>query len=216
MKPAQPTVLLIARGLVHPTWLACRILKRALEATPGLRFRSAASLEILPRIDMETIQSAAIYFHHKHLSPAALERLDGFLRQGGGLLAVHGAAASFKTEPRYHAILGGRFVGHGAVAHFEVQPVPGEEGIFAGIGSFTVRDELYRHEYDPSSQVHFTTPVGTGQEPVVWTRRHGEGRICYCSLGHTAGVLRHTSVIELLQRGLRWVSGLDPQGKEAL
>jgi type 1 glutamine amidotransferase len=213
MEDHPPAALLILRGLVHPTWLACLRLRRILEATPSLQLQRASSLEVLPRLSMDQVHSLVIYFHHRRLSPSAMESLDAFIRQGGGLLAVHGASASFKTERSYHEILGGRFIGHGSVAEFEVQPVHGQEGVFEGVGSFSVRDELYRHEFDPANQVHFSTPVGTEQEPIVWTRIHGDGRVCYCALGHKAQVFRHPAVIEILQRGLLWVSGFDAHGK---
>ena len=213
MNQKPKNTLLILRGLVHPTWLACRRLQQVFEATPGFEFLYDRNLESLLRLDPSQITSLALYFHHKRISPAALDRLDELIRNGLGLLAVHGAAASFKTEPRYHAILGGRFIGHGPVTQFEIQPSPGQH-IFRGIGSFNLRDELYRHEYDPSNEVHFFTSVGEEQEPVVWTRRHGEGRICYCSLGHTSKTFQHPAVIEILRQGLMWVSGEDALRKE--
>jgi type 1 glutamine amidotransferase len=81
--------------------------------------------------------------------------------------------------------------------------------MFQGIGSFQLRDELYRHEFEPSNEVHFYTSVDGEQEPVVWTRLHGEGRVCYCSLGHVSRTFQHPTVIEILRRGLMWVSGID-------
>ena len=38
---------------------------------------------------------------------------DGFVRAGGGVLAIHSATASFKGSPAYFEVLGGRFVGQG-------------------------------------------------------------------------------------------------------
>jgi type 1 glutamine amidotransferase len=67
-----------------------------------------------------------------------------------------------------------------------------------------VRDELYRHDYDPDNLIHFHTSVGGEREPVVWTRFWGQGRVCYCALGHTVGSMRHPQVQQILQRGLRW------------
>ncbi len=208
MDPRSNQSLLILHGLVHPTWLACRRLRRVLETTPGLQFQHARNLESLLQIDLSQLSSLVLYFHHKQISRAALERLDEFVRGGAGLLAVHGAAASFKSEPGYHQIIGGRFIGHGPVARFEVRPKPDQQ-LFRDIGSFQIRDELYRHEFEPSNEVHFFTSVDGEQEPVVWTRRHGEGRVCYCSLGHTSQVFRHPAVFKILRRGLMWVSGVD-------
>jgi type 1 glutamine amidotransferase len=199
----ETSVLLVSAGIVHPSLPARFLLQRALAAMPGYRFRRVASLEALP--SQPSFQAIVLYVHHETISPSALEELDSFLRQGGGLLAVHAASASFMEEPRYFELLGGRFVEHGPVESFEVQPAEPQSTIFPGIPPFMVIDELYRHQYDPGNLVHLTTTVGSEREPVVWTRNHGSGRVCYCSLGHTLDAMRRPEVWQILQRGLAWV-----------
>jgi type 1 glutamine amidotransferase len=194
--------LLISAGLVHPSLPARFLLRRALAAMPGYRFQRVASLEALP--SQPSFRAIVLFVHQETVSAAALERLDHFLRQGGGLLAIHAASASFREEPCYFEILGGQFVEHGPVESFEVQPTEPQSDLFAGIPPFSVTDELYRHEYDPGNQIHFTTTVGEEHEPVVWTRSHGSGRVCYCSLGHTLNAMRRPQVWQILQRGLAW------------
>lgn len=202
----ETPVLLISDGLVHPSLLGRFWLRRALTALPGYLFRRVASLEALPRLPLDSFRAVVLYVHHPTLSPAALECLDAFLGRGGGLLAVHAASASFKEEPRYYDILGGRFVGHGPVEEFVVQPTASQDEVFAAIPEFSVRDELYRHEYDTANRIHFYTALGDEREPVVWTRRRGQGRVCYCALGHTASAMHHPRVQQILQSGLAWVS----------
>ena len=169
---------------------------------PGYRFRRVASLEALPA--QPAVRAIVLYIHHETVSADALEALDTFVRQGGGLLAVHAASASFKGASRYFDLLGGQFVEHGPVESFEVRPAEPQSDLFAGIPPFSVTDELYRHEYDPGNLIHFTTTVGDEREPVVWTRSHGSGRVCYCSLGHTLDAMRRPEVWQILQRGLAW------------
>jgi type 1 glutamine amidotransferase len=202
-------ILLVSDGLVHPS-LLCRFwLRRALTALPGYRFVRVASLEALPGLPLDSFRAIVLYVHHSTLTVTALECLNAYLERGGGLLAIHSASASFTEEPRYHAILGGRFVEHGPLEEFVVQPsAPGDE-VFGGIPGFSVRDELYRHEYDAANRIHFHTVVGEEHEPVAWTRRRGQGRVCYCALGHTVRAIRHPQVQQILQRGLAWVSTED-------
>jgi type 1 glutamine amidotransferase len=169
---------------------------------PGYHFQRAASLEGLPA--RSPVGAIVLYMHQETISAAALEKLDSFVRQGGGLLAVHAASASFKGESRYFEILGGQFVEHGPVESFEVRPAEPQSDLSAGIPPFSVTDELYRHAYDPGNHIHFTTTVGDEREPVVWTRNHGSGRVCYCSLGHTLDAMRRPEVWQILQRGLAW------------
>jgi type 1 glutamine amidotransferase len=202
----ETPVLLVSDGLVHPSLLGRFWLRRALAALPGYRFRRVASLESLVGLPPDSFRAIVLYVHHKTLSPAALERLDVFLSQGGGLLALHSASASFEDEPRWHDILGGRFDHHGPVEEFVVQPVSSDDEVFGDIPGFSVRDELYRHAYDAGNQIHFCTVVGDEREPVVWTRYRGQGRVCYCALGHTASVMREPYVQQILQHGLGWVS----------
>jgi type 1 glutamine amidotransferase len=202
-------VLLVSDGLFHPS-LPCRFwLRRALTALPGYRFAHASSLEALPRLSPDSFRAIVLYLHHDTLSAAALDCLDAYLERGGGLLAIHSASASYKEEPRYHEILGGQFETHGPVEEFAVQPSASEDEVFRDIPGFSVRDELYRHEYDPANRIHFHTSVGEEREPVVWTRRQGQGRVCYCALGHTVGAVRHPQVLQIMHRGLAWVSGVE-------
>jgi type 1 glutamine amidotransferase len=200
-------VLLVSDGIVHPSLLARFWLRRALSAMPGYRFQRAASLEVLPHLSAGSFAAIVLYVHHTTLSPAALKHLEDFLQEGGGLLALHSASASFTHEPGYYQILGGRFVNHGPVEPFWVQPATPQDEIFGEIPEFSVRDELYRHEYDAANRVHFYTTVGETREPVVWTRRQGRGRVCYCALGHTLSVMRQPQVHQIIQRGLAWVGG---------
>ena len=211
-------IVLVSAGLFHPSLLARFWLRRALSSppvpgainVPRYGFHRIASLEALPRVwRLDSYPAIVLYVHHPTLSPSALEPLEWFLRAGGGLLAVHSASASYKEEPRFYEILGGRFVEHGPVEEFTVQPSAPEDEVFDGIPAFSVRDELYRHEYDPTNRIHLHTVVGGEREPVVWTRRWGQGRVCYCALGHTVGAVRHPQVQQILRRGLAWVSGAE-------
>jgi type 1 glutamine amidotransferase len=173
----------------------------------GYRFQRVASLEALPGLKAESFRGMVLYIHHETISPAALESLEGFVRQGGGLLAVHSASASFKQEERYLDILGGSFREHGPIERFRVEPVVDQDEVFDAISAFSVTDELYRHDYDPDNRIHFHTPVGEEHEPVVWTRRYGQGRVCYCALGHTVSTMHHPQVQQILRRGLGWACG---------
>lgn len=202
----ETPVLLVSDGLVHPSLPGRFWLRRALTALPGYRYRRVASLESLVGLPPDSFRAIVLYVHHNILSPAALESLDLFLSQGGGLLALHSASASFKDEPRYYDILGGQFVHHGPVEEFIVQPAAPQDEVFGAMTPFSVRDELYRHEYDPANRIRFYTAVGGEREPVVWTRHWGRGRVCYCALGHTLGAMRHPHVHQILQRGLAWVA----------
>lgn len=196
-------VLLVTDGLVHPPLAGRLALHRTLRRLPGFSFRHVSSLERLPA-DLSSCTALVLYYHHKTLSAGALERLEGFVRNGGGVLAIHSATASFKETPAYFDILGGRFTGHPPVQRLEMRRV--RDDVFGEVEPFAVRDELYFHELRPDVTVHFVVSHQGEEIPVVWTYRYGRGRVCYAAPGHTAASMFNGAYQRLLQRALRWVT----------
>ncbi len=196
-------VLLVTSGIFHPPILGRMALHRSLEQLEGFSFTHVSSLAKLPA-DLKSYSSLVLHYHHKTFSKLALLKMQEFVGQGGGILAIHAATASFKNTMPYFEILGGRFTGHGRVEKIEVQKIRDE--IFEGIGNFTVRDELYLHDLQPEIDVHFTARQQGKNVPVVWTCRYGQGRVCYAGPGHTTASMQNRTYQRLLQRGLVWVS----------
>jgi type 1 glutamine amidotransferase len=185
------------------------LLRQSLQRMPGYAFQQIRSLEALPA-DLHAISALVLHFHHKQISPLALDRLSAFTANGGGILAIHAATASFKQSNAYFDILGGRFSGHAAVAPFQLQRR--SDAIFGDVADFTVRDELYQHTLKPGIQVHFSANQAGQEIPVVWTSIYGKGRVCYACPGHLSATMRHPEYQKLLQRGLAWVCTHDPSG----
>lgn len=202
-------VLLVFDGLIHPSLAARRSLEGYLRSLPGYTFRRARSVEALAKTDPTVFRAVVLYYHHKHISPGALAALRLFLQDGGGVLALHSAAASFKDCPEYFRLLGGRFVHHAAVQPVTLRPVENTR-LFAGMAAFSIRDEFYRHEVYPGSAVHFFAEADGAREPFVWSREEGAGRVLYAAPGHTADALRSHQVREVLRRGLAWLCRMEP------
>ncbi|MCX6032504.1 MAG: ThuA domain-containing protein [Chloroflexi bacterium] len=201
---------MISSGIFHPPLVGRLHLWRGLAAPPGVRLHHAGSIEALVGVKPGAFSAIVLYYHCKTLSPAALAALDRFARAGGGILAMHSATASFKNDPAYFDILGGRFTGHPPVGRVEIRPVSEADEVFGAIAPFTVTDEAYRHDLRDDIRVHFVArceETGDGQLPLVWTRRHDAGRVCYVGPGHRAASLRHPCMVSILQRGLAWVCG---------
>lgn len=205
-------VLLVSTGIFHPSMRARAALWSALRGVEEADFRQAATLEALPRVlDAGFVPHAVVLFiHQQKISERALGALERYVDGGGGVLAVHSATASFKQQPRYFHVLGGRFTGHGPVETFTASPVTGATGPFDGLGAFTVRDELYLHELLPGVTAHYTAHCGGVETPVVWSYQRGGGSVCYACPGHLSASLREPVVVEILRRGLRWAAGIVP------
>lgn len=195
-------VLLVTDGFLHPPLMGRLVLHKALKQLNGFSFVHVSSLEKLPA-DLSSFAALVLHYHHKTISDLALKRLDGFVTNGGGVLAIHAATASFKETMPYFNILGGRFIGHGKVESFQVKRV--KDGVFDGISDFVVKDELYIHELEPDIEVHFTAKHAAKDIPVVWTYLYGKGKVCYAVPGHTTSTMNNPAYQEILRRGLQWV-----------
>ena len=137
--------------------------------------------------------------------------------QGGVGLAGHhgGMADAFRQCVEYQFMVGGQWVAHpGNIIDYRVDVVRPDDPIMHGIAGFPYRSEQYYMHVDPSNEVLATTTF-SGEHaywidgvtmPVVWKRRHGEGRVFYSSLGHQAREFEVPEMRTMLRRGMNWAA----------
>ena len=138
------------------------------------------------------------------------------IASGVGLAGCHGGMCSAFNSVLWHFITGGKWVAHPGDNDVEyvVNIRKGSSPIVEGISDFTVRTEQYYMHVDPANEVLATTrfPTVEGYHstnnavdmPVVWTKRWGNGRVFYNSLGHNAKVFDIPEAKELMRRGFLW------------
>ncbi len=199
-------VLIVSDGRIHPPILGRLWLHNILSGMRGYKFARVNSMEELPKIDLSGFHSLVLYFHHKRITEPALDAFNDFVAGGGGVLALHSVTASFKDTDRFSGILGGKFSDHGPVKTFDLCPVSSETKIFEKVPEFRVKDELYFHDIQPDIEIHFTTTLDGQSIPMIWTRTHGKGRVCFASPGHRAASLLIPEYQCVLTHGLTWVS----------
>ena len=141
--------------------------------------------------------------HAFRMAPGRMQRLAGWVREGGRLLAMHTAVICFDTEPEWLNLLGGGWR-WGASHH----PPRGPLRIApTGAEAFDLVDEAYHH-LSPAADVEIlaTCDAGEGAQPVAWTRRYGAGRVAVDTLGHdrqSLDTLGHALLIDGL---IDWLS----------
>jgi uncharacterized protein len=216
-KGAVHSILFVSSGIIRPPLPARRALQSMLDSMKENSLFPASSLTELPKLPVRMFQAVVLFFHEdrEKLNPDALDVLDQFVRDGGGLLAINAASASFKDDSGYQEILGGHLEAYGPEDTYTISPTKPQDDLFGEIPGFEVHHKVYLHACDPENRIHFHTDIDGRREPVVWTREHGAGRVCYCALGHKTGVLLQPSVMRILQRGLQWVRAeLPPELRE--
>ena len=140
--------------------------------------------------------------------------------KGTGLAGCHGGMCdSFRNSTEWQFITGGQWVSHPGNdgVEYDVNIIKGASPIVEGIEDFSVKSEQYYLHVDPAIEVLATThfPIADGphrlnkpiEMPVAWTKRWGEGRVFYCSLGHNDKMFENCPSAELLmERGMLWAA----------
>jgi type 1 glutamine amidotransferase len=142
------------------------------------------------------------------------------VQSGVGLAGCHGGMCdAFRQDVEWQFMTGGQWVAHpgGADVTYAVKIVDRQHVITEGLEDFEVTSEQYYVHVDPANHVLATTrfPTVDGPHaangpvdvPVSWTRRWGEGRVFYSSLGHVAATAREAGPHELMRRGMLWAAG---------
>lgn len=128
---------------------------------------------------------------------------------GGGLLAVHTACVCFDGWAGWGDLLGAAWdwesSSHEPIGEVVVEPTDSDHPITHGIGSFTLGDEIYqRLATRPGLVPLLVSRCGDRDEPVLWARAHGRGRVVVDTLGHDVASLRHPAHAAVLRRSALW------------
>lgn len=142
--------------------------------------------------------------------------LSQAVRGGVGLAGFHGGMGdAFREAVEYQFMCGGQWVAHpGNIIDYRVNVTRPDDPIMQGIDDFDYHSEQYYMHVDPSNEVLATTTF-SGEHapwiegvvmPIVWKRRHGEGRVFYSSLGHVAKEFDVPQMRTILRRGMVWAA----------
>ena len=142
--------------------------------------------------------------------------LSRAVREGTGLAGFHGGMGdAFREAVEYQFMCGGQWVAHpGNIIDYRVTITRPDDPVMQGIQDFDYRSEQYYMHVDPSNEVLATTTF-SGEHapwiegvvmPVVWKRRHGQGRVFYSSLGHVAKEFDVPEMRTILRRGMLWAA----------
>ena len=153
---------------------------------------------------------------HGQIEPRAVSNLAKAVRGGVGLAGFHGGMCdAFREAVEYQFMCGGQWVAHpGNIINYRVNVARPDDPVMAGIADFDYQSEQYYMHVDPANEVLATTTF-SGEHaywikgvvmPVVWKRRHGEGRVFYSSLGHVAAELEIPQMRTILRRGMNWAA----------
>lgn len=137
--------------------------------------------------------------------------LIDYVKDGGGLVALHFACSSFQDWKEYGDMLGRVWVkgvgGHGPYGEFTVNIKDAKHPVTEGLKDFKTEDELYaKLSGDAKIEVLATADSEwSGKtEPIVFAKSYGKGRVLQNVLGHGIDAKRNPAYQQLLRRGVQW------------
>lgn len=154
------------------------------------------------------------------LSNTQLAALKDFVTNGGGVVAIHGAAAGMVGNSWYGDLIGAHFDMHpdpeaGAV---DVEEQNADHAILAGCGGRSAwTDEWYNFTTHPRQNERLqillkgdVTSFSGGRmgndHPLSWCQEVGGGRAYYNALGHFEEAYRDDWFMGQLLRGILWAA----------
>ncbi len=164
-------------------------------------------------LDEETIRSKADELQQNVLD---------YVKNGGGLLVLHGAISVQNNSPEFSEMVGGSFDFHPIQQEIHVREVDHDHPLvsaFSGDG-FTHKDEPYffnnayaKKNFHPllyfevSKIRKIKKPVRDKVIYVSWIKPYGEGRVFYTSPSHNAQTLENPEFLKFLLDGIQYVTG---------
>ncbi len=203
----QNKVLLLTGGAFHDF---CAIAATLAEVITHNGFTVVASEDrrALTTLSPRAFKAVAVCTQGGELTPAQEKSLVQFVKAGGALVGIHGAAASWRSNQNYLDMLGMKFIGHGPPVEFAVEARDSTHQIMRHFKPFRLTSELYQLEPigSPPHVLAHANWLGKMQA-AAYVKDFGAGRVFYLAPGHSVEDLSHPQWRQLFSRGLRWAVG---------
>jgi putative membrane-bound dehydrogenase-like protein len=153
-----------------------------------------------------------IYANTESITPDQEQALLDYVAAGKGFVPLHCASYCFLNSPKYIALVGAQFQRHGTGV-FRTTITRPDNPVMKGFGGFESWDETYvHHKHNEADRIVLETRTeGDREEPWTWVRRHGKGRVFYTAWGHDERTWSNLGFQNLVERGIRWAAGQDPE-----
>lgn len=176
---------------------------------------AGADIEMVMTDDFAVLESDELtrydlcvsYTFEGKLTAKQEEGLLSFVKSGRGFVGIHTATVSFLENEGYIDMLGGKFKDHASYGEFAVVIKEKDHPITAGVADFSTTDELYATYHGEDIHTLATARGQEKDEPMVWTKPYGKGRVCYIALGHDAAGVRNENFLKLLLNAVQWAAG---------
>ncbi len=186
-------------------------------AKRGIEVTYTEDLKQLELSNLKKFNGLIVYANTTELPAAQESALLEYVAGGGGFIPLHCASYCFLNSNAYIDLVGAQFKKHGGEV-FTTEINEPDHPIMKGFGGFSSWDETYIHtKHNERNRIVLEVRRAGGQdagndvEPWTWIRTQGKGRVFYTAWGHDQRTWGHAGFHNLVERGIRWACGDDPQ-----
>jgi len=186
----------------------------------GFEVTLSDTLDIFTEMDLKQLDLIVPIWTMGTITREQSDAVIDAVASGVGLAGCHGGMCdAFRNDTQWQFMTGGQWVSHpgGDGVKYTVNICrTSSSPIVEGIEDFEVCSEQYYVHVDPVINVLATTrlPVvdwyhstnGMTDNPVMWTKMWGYGRVFYSSLGHHDDVFDVPEAQETMRRGMLWAA----------
>ncbi|MBZ0099462.1 MAG: ThuA domain-containing protein, partial [Taibaiella sp.] len=193
--PARVVVLTETEGFAHESIAAGLTMFRQHETAWGIEVTEVDGSELLVQRDINAYDLLVLLNTTGDVFDAQEQvALQQYIKQGGAVLAIHGASDAEYDWPWYGQMLGGWFDGHPEIQEADCIMTDKTHPITAHLPATWHRtDEWYNfRRLAPDNQVLILLDENTYSggthgsfHPISWCREFDGGRVFYTGMGHT-------------------------------
>ncbi len=211
-------------GFVHGSIPLSQTMLSAAAARTGLLEVTVTEDLSLLTADSLRDYDALFFFTSGELPISDSQKADllEFARSGKGFGGVHSATDTLYTWPEYGDLIGAYFNGHPWAQEAGVIVEDRDHFVTRGLeAQFRISDEFYQFRDFSRERVHVLIRLDTstvdlnapgvarddGDFALAWVRDYGNGRVFYCSLGHSDETWRDERYLRLLTNALLLLTG---------
>jgi putative membrane-bound dehydrogenase-like protein len=205
--PQRLRVLFLGdNGHHRPTQRAQQLLPAL--ARNGIDLFYTDKVEDLNDNELDRYQALVLYNNHINIGDKELAALMRFVGDGGGLVVIHCASASFQNSEEFIRLVGAAFKSHGT-GTFSAVRVAANHPAIAGVPEINSWDETYVHtKHNPVNRTVLEVRRENGHdEPWTWVRTYGKGRVFYTAWGHDQRTWGNQGFQQMIGQGIRWTIG---------
>jgi putative membrane-bound dehydrogenase-like protein len=177
-------------------------------AKDGIDLYYTDDLDDLNPAELARYDALMLYTNYLTISDPQVAAMLGFVGNGGGLVVLHCASASFQNSEEYLKLIGASFKSHGTGVFSAVRIMP-EHPILKGIPAWENWEETYVHtRHNPVDRTVLEVRRENGHdEPWTWVRTYGKGRVFYTAWGHDQRTWLQPGFQKMVENATRWTIG---------